>query len=336
MRKSTLAITLLLLAVHVMTAPSTRAQTGQPLDEYGASPKSIAMGQAFTGIADDFSAAYYNPAGLTQTKGVVEMSLGIFYAKQNATAFIEDVPFRADNDMPSEITGQRTTKGFIIGIASSLDVPSLVKAYPWFRRLAFGMVFWLNYPELLSYDVGPEPYRPHFFRYDEGFALLAMVASVAVEVTPWLSVGGGGLHEPEDLLATGSLLCLESRGHHSGMAGRRGLRVPAEYLVQGGDRHHSHPWIALQAACEIPSGQAFPRYKLAERKQVAPCQGPPDCQYRNRGPGRGTDRNRVARFREYDALQHRGVLATTMDGRYGRPAHERAFPGRGRDVERIF
>lgn len=191
MRKSTLAITLLLLAVHVMTTASARAQTGQLLDEYGGSPKSIAMGQAFTGIADDFSAAYYNPAGLTQTKGVVEMSMGIFYAKQNATADIEYVPFRSDNDMPSEITGQRTTKGFIIGIASSLDVPSLVKAYPWFRRFAFGMVFWLNYPELLSYDVGPEPYRPHFFRYDEGFALMAMVASVAVEVTPWLSLGGG-------------------------------------------------------------------------------------------------------------------------------------------------
>lgn len=191
MRKPTLAIAVLLLAVHVMVAAGARAQTGQMLDEYGGSPKSIAMGQAFTGIADDFSAAYYNPAGLTQTKGVVEMSMGIFYAKQNATADIEYVPFRVDNDMPSEITGQRTTKGFIIGIASSLDVPSLVKAYPWFRRLAFGMVFWLNYPELLSYDVGPEPYRPHFFRYDEGFALMAMVASVAVEVTPWLSLGGG-------------------------------------------------------------------------------------------------------------------------------------------------
>ena len=189
MRKS--IITVLLLTVHVMIAAVARAQTGQMLDEYGASAKSIAMGQAFTAIADDFSAAYYNPAGLTQTKGVVEMSLGAFYAQQNATADIEYVPFRSDNDMPSEITGQRANKGFIIGIASSLDVHSLVKAYPWFRRLAFGMVFWLNYPELLTYDVGPEPYRPHFFRYDEGFSLLAMVASLAVEVTPWLSLGGG-------------------------------------------------------------------------------------------------------------------------------------------------
>ena len=184
-------VRLLLVSVGLLVAARAYGQTGQMLDEYGASPKSIAMGQAFTAIADDFSAAYYNPAGLTQTKGIVEMSMGGFYAQQNATAVMEYVPFRHDNDMPSEITGQRANKGFIIGIASSLDVPSLVKAYPWFRRFAFGMVFWLNYPELLIYDTGPEPYRPHFFRYDEGFALMAMVASVAFEVTPWLSLGGG-------------------------------------------------------------------------------------------------------------------------------------------------
>jgi len=182
---------LLLASVGLLVAARAYPQTGQMLDEYGGSPKSIAMGQAFTAIADDFSAAYYNPAGLTQTKGVMEMSIGLFYAKQNATADIEYVPFRSDNDMPSEITGQRTNQGFIIGIASSLDVHSLAHAYPWFRRFAFGMVFWLNYPELLSYDVGPEPYRPHFFRYDDGFALMAMVASLAIEVTPWLSLGGG-------------------------------------------------------------------------------------------------------------------------------------------------
>lgn len=181
----------LLLVLRLLAASDTQAQTGQLLDEYGGSPKSIAMGQAFTAIADDFSAAYYNPAGLTQTKGVVEMAMGLFYAKPNAKAVIEYVPYRYDNDIPSEISGEMENKGFIIGIASSLDVPSLVEAYPWFRRLAFGMVFWLNYPEILTYDVGPEPYRPHFFRYDEGFSLMAMVASVGVEVTPWLSLGGG-------------------------------------------------------------------------------------------------------------------------------------------------
>ena len=181
----------LLLIMRLAAVPNAAAQTGQILDEYGASAKSIAMGQAFTAVADDFSAAYYNPAGLTQIKGIVEMSFGGFYAKQHAKADIQDAPYRYDNDIPCKITGQRANKGFIIGIASSLDVPSLVAAYPWFRRFAFGMVFWLTYPELMTYDVGPEPHRPHFFRYDEGFTLMGMVASVGFEVTPWLSLGAG-------------------------------------------------------------------------------------------------------------------------------------------------
>lgn len=190
MIKKSAAVSLFLI-LGFLAAAETHAQTGQMLDEYGASPKSIALGQAFTAIADDFSAAYYNPAGLTQIKGVVEMSLGLFYANQNANASIEQVPYRFDNDMPGDITGQRENKGFIVGMASSLDVPSLIHAYPWFRRFAFGVVFWLNYPEMLTYDAGPEAYRPHFFRYDEGFALMAMVAAVGIEVTPWLSLGAG-------------------------------------------------------------------------------------------------------------------------------------------------
>ena len=62
------------------------AQTGQFLDDFGASPKSIGMGQAFTAVADDFSAAYYNPAGLSQIKNSFEFTLGYFYAKPKASA----------------------------------------------------------------------------------------------------------------------------------------------------------------------------------------------------------------------------------------------------------
>jgi len=143
-------------------------QTGQFLDEFGASCKSIAMGQAFTAVADDFSAAYYNPAGLTQLQSPMALTMGYYYAKPRAKAALESIPYRYDGDMPDEITGQRSSAGAIIGVASNLDIDSLVHAYPFFKRFAFGLVFWLNVPNMLSYDVGPEPYRPHFLRFDEG------------------------------------------------------------------------------------------------------------------------------------------------------------------------
>jgi len=308
------AVKCLLFVLCVLVAGHAHAQTGQMLDEYGASPKSIAMGQAFTAMANDFSAAYYNPAGLTQIKGIVEMSLGIFYAKQNATADIASVPYRYDNDMPSEITGQRTNKGFIIGIASSLDVESLITAYPLFKRFAFGMVFWLNYPEMLTYDSGPEDYRPHFFRYDQGFALLAMVASAAVEITPWLSFGGGVFMNQNSF----SRQEVFSAVNHSG------------YVPLPG-------WVApLQAASGLSSSQDVPRCLLAGTKQVPPWQGAPDCQPRYRGSRRGAVGYRVERFRKYVYLQHCGVSAATAHGRPGRRADQRAFPGRGRDLEGVL
>src|SRR5262249_55117715 len=41
---------------------------GQPLEfmSYGAGARSLAMGAAFVGVADDASATYWNPAGLSQ------------------------------------------------------------------------------------------------------------------------------------------------------------------------------------------------------------------------------------------------------------------------------
>jgi long-chain fatty acid transport protein len=189
--KPTRTVRFFFLAVSIPLAGIAHAQTGQFFDEFGASAKSIALGQAFTAVADDFSAAYYNPAGLAQVKSPMEMTLGYFYAKPRAKATIESSPYRYDNDIPAQITEQRSSHGVIVGVASNMDVPSLIRAYPWFRRFSFGMVFWLNLPEILTYDTGPEPYRPHYFRYDEGFALMSMVGSAAFEITPWLSVGAG-------------------------------------------------------------------------------------------------------------------------------------------------
>ena len=183
----------LFITAAFLCTGKAHAQTGLFLDEFGASCKSIAMGQAFTAVADDFSAAYYNPAGLTQIKSPMVLTVGYFYAKPQAEAAMEWGPDRYDNDLLTRITGQRSSHGAIIGVASSLDIPRVIEVYPWFKRFAFGLVFWLNLPEILSYHTGPEAYRPHFLRWDEGFALLSMAYSLAFEITPWLSVGAGAM-----------------------------------------------------------------------------------------------------------------------------------------------
>jgi len=175
---------LLACALLLAGAARARAQTGFWFDEFGASYKSTAMGQAFTAVADDYSAAYYNPAGLTQIKGIFENAIGYIYANPNVNA-----TFRGNPSI--DIHGQPSSRGMFTGIASSLDIEETVRVFPWFRRFALGLVNWANLPEIIQYHAGPNQSRPHFLRHDMRFQLLALVVSLGFEVTPWLSVGAG-------------------------------------------------------------------------------------------------------------------------------------------------
>ena len=65
-RRTALGIALLLAAsVAVVRADDVGGSAGNFL-VYGASPRTLAMGKAFCGLADDVEAAYFNPAGLVQ------------------------------------------------------------------------------------------------------------------------------------------------------------------------------------------------------------------------------------------------------------------------------
>lgn len=163
---------------------SARGQTGLFFDEFGGGFKATAMGQAFTAVADDYSAAYYNPAGLTQVKGIFENATAYIYAKPRVKAHFPGYE-------QIDIDGQPCLRGLFTGIASSLDIEQTIRVFPWFRRFAFGLVSWMNLPEINQYHAGPIASRPHFLRHDMRFQLLALAVSAGFEITPWLSVGAG-------------------------------------------------------------------------------------------------------------------------------------------------
>ena len=48
--------------------------------QYGFGAKGVSMGTAFTGVADDYSAIYWNPAGLAQIRKM-EFYAGISHLK---------------------------------------------------------------------------------------------------------------------------------------------------------------------------------------------------------------------------------------------------------------
>lgn len=175
---------LLTVSLTLGAAGSLSAQTGLFFDEFGASYKATAMGQAFTAVANDYSAAYYNPAGLTQIKNIFENATGYIYARPLVSAH-----FPGHDAI--DIDGQPASRGLFTGIASSLDIEETIKVFPWFRRFSFGLVSWMNLPEINQYHAGPIASRPHFLRHDLRFQLLALVISMGFEVTPWFSVGAG-------------------------------------------------------------------------------------------------------------------------------------------------
>jgi long-chain fatty acid transport protein len=76
------------LLVLLFTA-STSFAAGFRLPEAGA--KAMGMGFAFTAQADDPSAIYFNPAGLTQLKGN-NLKLGVTYVKENGGTFTGTTP----------------------------------------------------------------------------------------------------------------------------------------------------------------------------------------------------------------------------------------------------
>lgn len=85
---------LLVLLVLLFTA-STSFAAGFRLPEAGA--KAMGMGFAFTAQADDPSAIYFNPAGLTQLKGQNVM-VGVTYVRENGGEFTGTTP--VDNNVP--------------------------------------------------------------------------------------------------------------------------------------------------------------------------------------------------------------------------------------------
>jgi len=178
------ACVLLFLVVATGLPRTAAAQTGLFFDEFGGGYKATAMGQAFTAVADDYSAAYYNPAGLTQIRGIFENATGYIYAKPQVSARFPTAP-------GINIHGQPSSRGMFTGIASSLDIEQTLKVYPWFRRFAFGLISWMNLPEIMQYHAGPIASRPHYLRHDMRFQLMATVISLGFEVMPWLSVGAG-------------------------------------------------------------------------------------------------------------------------------------------------
>jgi long-chain fatty acid transport protein len=92
----------------LLFAASTSFAAGFRLPEAGA--KAMGMGFAFTAQADDPSAIYFNPAGLTQLKGQNVM-VGVTYVRENGGEFTGTTP--VDNTTANKSETQKSLNFYI-------------------------------------------------------------------------------------------------------------------------------------------------------------------------------------------------------------------------------
>lgn len=211
MRRAPVTILVVAAALVGGLAGESRAQTPLPFDELGAGPRATAMGQAFVAVADDPSAAYYNPAGLAFVPSPIHLQLGYLYAKPmvNVKFDVEPEPnpylgtteFSRSEDLP--------TRGIYVGYSSNFENVGAFEDSPFIRRFALGVSLFTNLPEVNQFDNPQRPQDPYFFKYNERWSLISLAISMSMKLTEWLSVGAGVLPRVDGLQqSTGSWLSL--------------------------------------------------------------------------------------------------------------------------------
>ncbi len=139
-----------------------------PFDTFGFGSRWVAMGGAATALANDVGAIYYNPAGVVQADRV-HFSIGYFYAdpslKINGYDIGED---RTSGTIAGVITPPMKFSRFKFGGGAAIHIPD--------KRVARSLA--------IPYD------QPTFVTYGARNQRMVAQFPFALEIFPWLSVGG--------------------------------------------------------------------------------------------------------------------------------------------------
>lgn len=140
----------------------------QPVDTYGIGSRSVALGGAVTADVGDFSANYYNPAGLARAKRV-EIAVGYFGAFHELSV----------NGLDSNVDPVR-------GLITGMVVPGQISDF----RFAFGLGLHLNDDHVSRTRALPSR-RPRWEFYDNRPRRIFLAAHLAFAPFEWLRLGGG-------------------------------------------------------------------------------------------------------------------------------------------------
>ncbi|HKK68400.1 MAG TPA: outer membrane protein transport protein, partial [Bacteroidales bacterium] len=156
-----------------------RIEIGSTPNPVGSGARALGMGQAFIGIADDATAASWNPAGLIQLERPEISVVG------GHTLRTDDISYDAFQESSNKTDFTRTELNY------------LSAAYP-FHLFHKNMIVSLNYQHMynfnkkaeISYQDANERYsESNVIRYRQTGDLYTVSPAFAVEITPELSLG---------------------------------------------------------------------------------------------------------------------------------------------------
>ena len=181
-----------------------------------------AWGGAYTAVADDVTATYYNPAGLAQIHG---HRANVEYLCAVPRVYVQQ------GDGPHEVLLDKWTKAPMLGIAVDLS-----RAINLSRQLVVGWAAYFpdNTKSIYKVRYGSF-YDPFFPLYGDSSSdqTVALLACAALEVFPWLLVGGGinlQIHGGNVLID----VAVDTRGQSVTEASRTSMDVSTEiYPVAG-------------------------------------------------------------------------------------------------------
>jgi long-chain fatty acid transport protein len=154
------------LAIAALLA-SGRANAN-PLDAFGFGSRATSMGSAGAADVQDFSANYYNPAGLALARRM-EISVGYMNVSQSLQI----------NGLDSRIDPVRALIAGIVAPGTFFGIP-----------FAFGFASHLPDDRLSLVRSLPQD-QPRWELYDSRNQLFFLAANLAVSPWPWLQIGGG-------------------------------------------------------------------------------------------------------------------------------------------------
>jgi long-chain fatty acid transport protein len=166
-RNTALLLVLGLLA-GAGAATGPRSAYANPIDAFGLGARAVSMGGAYTGVADDSSANYYNPAGLARTH---DLRIELGYTANEPTLRFDGGDANVDH-----------VRGMQLGVVLPGEVLS--------RRFGAGLSLMLLDDRVTRVRSLPQQ-QPRFVLFDNRVQRLYISANFALEPIDHVFIGGG-------------------------------------------------------------------------------------------------------------------------------------------------